>query len=87
MRRALIVFALVLLGGAVHAQDYSTAEYCDPWCLQYRNSAPDCTYRTYAQCEVSSRGAGGNCVSNPFIGLCSRGKATQQPVHKSKRVH
>jgi hypothetical protein len=88
MRRALIGFALLLLGGAVHAQDYSTSEYCDPWCLQRTWSSPaDCSYHNYSQCEVTRRGIGGDCVQNPFLSLCSRGTAMQPPVHKRKRLH
>jgi hypothetical protein len=86
MRHALIGFALLLLGGAVHAQDYSTSGYCDPWCLQASlGSPPDCSYRSFAQCDISRRGAGGTCVTNPFLSLCSRGAAAQQPVQKRKR--
>jgi hypothetical protein len=87
MRYALIGFALVLLGGAVHAQDYSSSEYCDPVCLQHGwSSPPDCSYHNYAQCWASASGTGSTCVENPFLSMCSRGKVAQQPAHKIKRV-
>jgi len=87
MRQTLIGFALLLLGGAVHAQDYSSSEYCDPVCLQHSmSSPPDCSYHNYAQCEASRRGLGGSCVTNPFLSLCTRGTAAQHPAPKSKRV-
>ena len=87
MRHALIGFALLVLGGAVHAQDYSSSEYCDPICLQHSlSSPPDCSYHTWAQCEASRRGTGGSCVTNPFLSLCSRGSAAREPVQKSKRA-
>jgi hypothetical protein len=87
MRHALIGLALLALGGAAHAQDYSSSEYCDPICLQHSlSSPPDCSYHTYAQCEASRSGTGGMCVTNPFLSMCSRRTVGQQPVHRSKRV-
>jgi hypothetical protein len=87
MRHAVIGFALLVLGGAVHAQDYSSSEYCDPVCLQHSwSSPPDCSYRNYAQCEASRRGTGGSCVANPFLSLCNRGTVAHEPVRKGKRV-
>ena len=87
MRHALIGLALLALGGAAHAQDYSSSEYCDPICLQHSlSSPPDCSYHTWAQCEASRRGTGGSCVTNPFLSQCSRGSAVRQPVQKSKRA-
>ena len=87
MRHALIGFALPQLGRAIQAQNYSSSEYCDPVCLQHGpGSPPDCSYHNYAQCEISRRGAGGDCVQNPFLSLCSRGAAVQQPLHKRKAI-
>jgi hypothetical protein len=87
VRHALIGFGLLMLAGAVHAQDYSSGEYCNPVCLQHSlSSPPDCSYHNYAQCEASRRGTGGSCVTNPFLSLCSRGTVGQRPIHKSKRV-
>jgi hypothetical protein len=87
MRNALIGFAFLALGGAVHAQDYSSGEYCNPVCLQHGfASAPDCSYHNYAQCEETRRGLGGICVDNQFLSMCSRKTVGQQGVHKSKRL-
>ena len=87
MRLALIVFALLALGGAVHAQDYSSGGYCNPVCLQHGfASAPDCSYYNYAQCEATRSGTGGICIDNPLLSMCSRKTVGQQPVHKNKRV-
>jgi hypothetical protein len=70
MRLAFMTVAVVL-AGAAHAQDYSSSEYCDPWCTQ--PYARDCAYHTIQQCLASSRGASlGSCYPNPFIGECSR---------------
>jgi hypothetical protein len=87
MRLALIGFALLALGAAVHAQDYSSGGYCNPVCLQHGfASAPECSYHNYAQCEATRSGLGGICVENPFLGMCSRKTIGQQPARKSKRV-
>lgn len=87
MRNAVIGSALLALGGAAYAQDYSSGEYCNPVCLQHGfASAPECSYHNYAQCEATRSGLGGICVDNPFLSMCSRKTVGQQPAHKSNRV-
>lgn len=87
MRHALAGLAFLLLGGALHAQNYSSSEYCNPVCLQHSfSSPPDCSYHNYAQCEATRRGLGGSCIGNPFLSLCSRGAAAQHRVNKGKRL-
>jgi hypothetical protein len=84
MRFVMIGSALLLCGGAVLAQDYTSSEYCDPVCLE-RHLAYDCSYHNYAQCEATRRGLGGICVDNPFLGMCARGTgAPHSPVHRGK---
>jgi len=86
MRLIMIGSALLLAGGAVLAQDYTSSEYCDPVCLASRYGvATDCSYHNYAQCEATRSGLGGYCVDNPFLGMCTRGKGpAHNPVHKSR---
>jgi Protein of unknown function (DUF3551) len=72
MRLAFMTLALAL-AGAAHAQDYSSSEYCDPWCSL--PLAQDCAYHAFQQCLASSGGAKFSCYPNPFIGQCSRGGA------------
>jgi hypothetical protein len=76
MRYAVIAFVVLLSAGAASAQDYTSSEYCDPWCMHGpRSGAFDCTFRTLEQCVVASRGLGGHCVTNPFLSYCQRGPA------------
>jgi len=85
MRLIMIGSALLLAGGAVLAQDYTSGEYCNPVCLTSRHSAYDCTYHNYAQCEATRSGLGGYCVDNPFLGMCTRGQAAaHNPVRRSR---
>jgi hypothetical protein len=68
MRLLFIAVALAFAAEA-HAQDYSSSEYCDPWCS--RSGARDCTYHTFQQCLASTSGKS-TCYPNPFIYQCSR---------------
>ena len=79
MRLAAIAIAL-MLGTTAYAQNYSSSEYCDPWCsLSY---ARDCAYHTFQQCLDSSRGNTLSCYPNPFLSQCRRASA---PDQKSRR--
>jgi|HubBroStandDraft_4_1064222.scaffolds.fasta_scaffold326949_2 hypothetical protein len=71
MRQVLTGIALLMLGGAAFAQDYTSSQYCDPWCVR-RGDGLDCSYRTFQQCLVTTRGMGGHCDENPFRNLCRR---------------
>jgi hypothetical protein len=79
MRYLLIGVALLISGEVASAQDYSTSQYCSPWCLQFRSGGQDCSYNTFEQCRVSRSGVGGICVQNPFLSQCTR-----QPARRRK---
>ena len=50
----LIGFALMISGEVASAQpDYSTSQYCSPWCLSFRSGGEDCSYNTFEQCRAS----------------------------------
>jgi hypothetical protein len=83
MRLVMTGFALLLGGGAVLAQDYTSSEYCDPVCLTSRHQTYDCSYHNYAQCEATRSGLGGICVDNPFLGMCTRG-VPHTPARRGK---
>ena len=69
MRQILTGIAALMLGGAAFAQDYTSSEYCDPWCEQGRGGGLDCSYHNFQQCLVSTRGMGTHCSENPFLYL------------------
>lgn len=80
MRYALLAFAVLLPAGTAAAQDYTSSQYCDPWCTQGRRSGSlDCSYHTIDQCLASASGTGAHCVTNPFLGQCRRGPARRAP--------
>lgn len=72
MRQVLTGIAALMLGGVAFAQDYTSYEYCDPWCELGRGGGLDCSYHSFQQCLVSTRGMGGHCYENPFLYLCRR---------------
>jgi hypothetical protein len=72
----------LILGTTAYAQDYSSSEYCDPWCsLSY---ARDCTYHTFEQCLVSIRGTSLGCYENPFLYQCRRPSAADRTVRRHR---
>jgi hypothetical protein len=81
MRPACVAFALLFAGGA-HAQDYSSSEYCDPWCSH--SLARDCSYHTIQQCLAASSGTTITCYPNPFLDQCSRPSAHDRSI-RSRR--
>jgi hypothetical protein len=73
MKYVLIGVALLLSGEVASAQDYTTSQYCSPWCLEGRRSGGlDCSYNNFEQCRASQFGVGGSCVRNPFLSQCTR---------------
>ena len=78
MRYLLIGAALLLSSEVAVAQDYSSSQYCSPWCLQFRSGGQDCSYNNFEQCRVSSSGVGGICVQNPFLSQCTRPQSRQR---------
>ena len=79
MRYVLIGLALMISGEVASAQDYTTSQYCSPWCLQGRRGGQDCSYNTFEQCRVSQSGVGGSCVRNPVLSQCARKPPRRQP--------
>jgi hypothetical protein len=67
--RLLFIPVALALGAAAHAQDYSSSEYCDPWCSH--SAGRDCSYHTFQQCLAETSGKR-SCYSNPFLYQCSR---------------
>jgi hypothetical protein len=74
MRYLLVGLALLMTGETASAQDYSSSQYCTPWCLTFRSGGQDCSYNTFEQCRRSSEGVGGYCDRNPFLSQCTRGQ-------------
>jgi Protein of unknown function (DUF3551) len=83
MRRILIGLVLITLGGVAFAQDYTSSDYCDPWCQGGRGPL-DCSYHSFQQCLVSTRGLGTHCYENPFLYLCRRPAAPDRPPHRKR---
>jgi hypothetical protein len=72
MRQVLTGIAVLMLGGVAFAQDYTSSEYCDPWCVRGRGDGLDCSYHTFQQCLATASGMGSHCTENPFLPLCRR---------------
>jgi hypothetical protein len=77
MRLALVTFSL-LLAAAAHAQNYSSSEYCDPWCSH--SYARDCSYHTFQQCLAAASGTTLGCYENPFLYQCSRSSGQDRAI-------
>jgi len=69
MRQMLFVVAAAaaVLVGDVRP---SAAREWYPWCAQYYDmrSITECSFATFAQCQASISGIGGNCMQNPRPG-------------------
>jgi hypothetical protein len=84
MRYAFAAIAILLSAGTAAAQDYTSSQYCDPWCtLGRRSGATDCSYYTFEQCRAAASGTGATCVTNPFLSYCTRG--AQRPERRVRR--
>ena len=58
MKYFLIGIALLLSGEVASAQDYTTSQYCSPWCHEGpRSGGLDCSYNNFEQCRASQFGA------------------------------
>jgi hypothetical protein len=76
------IAAVLTFATTAFAQDYTTSEYCDPWCsLSYGR---DCNYRTFQQCMDASRGTTSTCYANPFLYLCRRPSATNRSSRRRR---
>ena len=82
MRSVLIGLAVLVTAGAVYAQDYTSSEYCDPWCHVSSKLGKSCNYRTFEQCLASIPGLGGDCEQNPFLSMCRRGPGAATTHHR-----
>jgi hypothetical protein len=60
-----VVIALVALA-AMNA-DSAADEAYRPWCVDYPTNGLSCAFSSYQQCMLTARGAGGNCVQNPWF--------------------
>jgi Protein of unknown function (DUF3551) len=81
MRPVLIGVFILILGGMALAQDYTSSQYCDPWCVRARGGGGfDCSYHTFQQCLASASGTG-HCYENPFLYQCRR----PSPANSSAR--
>jgi Protein of unknown function (DUF3551) len=81
MRHVLIGVFILILGGMASAQDYTSSEYCDPWCASVRGGGLDCSYQTLQQCLATAAGKGYCYNDNPFLYQCRR----SSPAHSSAR--
>jgi Protein of unknown function (DUF3551) len=73
MRHILIGAFIAMLGGMALAQDFTSSQYCDPWCVRDVDdgSGLDCSYRTFQQC-LAAASATSHCYENPFLYQCRR---------------
>jgi len=75
---AMTVF--LMFGTAAYAQDYTTAEYCDPWCSQ--SYGRDCNYHKFQQC-MDNKLRNHQYLATPIHScICAAG----HPPRKSGRV-
>ena len=81
--RYVAITVFLMFGTAAYAQDYTTAEYCDPWCSQ--SYGRDCNYHTFQQCMDTSRGTTNTCYSNPFLYLCQRHPTAERSSRRRRR--
>ncbi len=67
--RAALTLLVISLFATIDAPP-SAAEIYRPWCAQYTDGlsggATNCGFTSYEQCMMTARGAGANCVQNPF---------------------
>ena len=82
MRQVLIGVVALMLGGVAFAQDYTSSEYCDPWCEGV--SGVDCSYHNLQQCLTSARGSSIHCYENPFLNRCRRPAETDRSLHRRR---
>jgi hypothetical protein len=83
LRQVLIGLVLLMVGGVAFAQDYTAGGYCAPWCQGGWGGGLECSYYTFDQCVVSTRGLGNHCYENPLLHLCRRPAAVDRsPRHK-----
>jgi hypothetical protein len=77
----LTMLALSAAGVATLATSAPAAAHDYPWCVQGKEVGipGDCSYATYAQCEVAASGRGVYCNSNPRAAL------NQMPQRRSPR--
>jgi hypothetical protein len=80
MHHVLIGVFILMLGGMALAQDFTSSEYCDPWCERNKGGGMDCSYHTLQQCLAAASGRG-RCLENPFLYQCRRAS----PANSSAR--
>jgi Protein of unknown function (DUF3551) len=86
MRRILFAFAVLFSAGTASAQDYTTSQYCDPWCtVGPRSGGQDCSYYTFEQCRAAASGTGATCVINPWLSYCTRGREAAPRSSRRRR--
>ena len=81
MRYVLIGIVVLMLGGVAYSQDYTSSQYCDPWCTQGspEDGGLECSYHTFEQCLAAASGTGNHCYQNPFLYQCRRPTAGDRP--------
>jgi hypothetical protein len=83
MRHVLIGAFMLILGGMALAQDYTSSEYCDPWCLRTRGGGLNCNYHTFQQCLAAASGTG-HCYENPILYQCRRSSPANSPARRRR---
>jgi Protein of unknown function (DUF3551) len=65
MQRMLLVLAAAMAALVADIRPSAAREWY-PWCAQYYDmrSATECSFTTFAQCQASISGIGGNCIQN-----------------------
>src|ERR1700751_1183427 len=85
MRHVLIGVFILILGGMALAQDLTSSQYCDPWCVRDVDdgSGLDCSYHTFQQC-LAAASATSHCYENPFLYQCRRTSPANSPARRRR---
>ena len=85
MRHVLIGVFILILGGMALAQDFTSSQYCDPWCERDSpdGSGLDCSYHTFQQC-LAAASATSHCYENPFLYQCRRTSPANSPARRRR---
>jgi hypothetical protein len=70
--RTLLLGVLAVGGALATASNPAAAAPGYPYCMQSQAFGTDCTYPTYAACQMTASGLGYDCIANPRLGYDPR---------------
>lgn len=81
-------FFAALAVGALAGLDTAPAQARDyPYCMRTMYDSDDCSYASYAQCQVTSSGLGTWCFQNPALAYGQPRYEEPQPRRRSRQRH